>query len=115
LWRSNTLRVLWPVIFMATVSGTPARLRFRTADERQLEADILEELFTRREGHRYEALRLEGYGADHVESAVYRLWKRGLIDAHSTKRKMVVPSALTTKGIQELQKLGAAIATKGKA
>lgn len=30
-YRSNTLRVLWPVICMATRSGMPARTRLRTA------------------------------------------------------------------------------------
>src|SRR5437870_3897902 len=29
LYRSKTLRVLWPLIFIATVSGTPARTMLR--------------------------------------------------------------------------------------
>ena len=35
LYRSNTLRVLCPVICMATRSGIPARTRFRTAVRRK--------------------------------------------------------------------------------
>jgi hypothetical protein len=35
LYRSNTLRVLCPVICMATRSGMPARTRFRTAVRRK--------------------------------------------------------------------------------
>ena len=34
-YRSNTLRVRWPVTVMATRSGTPALTRFRTAVRRK--------------------------------------------------------------------------------
>jgi len=35
LYWSNTLRVLWPVTFIATVGSTPARVRFRDVVRRK--------------------------------------------------------------------------------
>jgi hypothetical protein len=35
LYRSNTLRVLWPDKVIATCSDTPARMRLRTAERRR--------------------------------------------------------------------------------
>jgi hypothetical protein len=50
------------------------------------------------------SLTIEGYSAAHVEAAVYRLWKAGMIDAHSTKPKQIIPATLTMKGFRALQK-----------
>jgi len=58
-------------------------------------------------------LHVEGYSTEQIESAVLRLWKAGLVDAHSLTPKQVTPSTLTTKGFRALQKLGKALATKG--
>jgi hypothetical protein len=86
----------------------------RAEYEKALDEAVLEVLATRRDRHPYEPVQIEGYSIEHVESAVLRLWKAGLVDAHSLTPKQVTPSTLTTKGFRALNKLGKELATKGK-
>jgi hypothetical protein len=55
---------------------------------------VLETLADRRENHPHEPIAIEGFSAEQVESAVLRLWKAGLIDAHSLTPRQVVPVSL---------------------
>ena len=71
--------------------------------ERELDRAVLEALATRGDYARYEALSIEGYSDAQVQSAVHRLWKAGLLDAHAGQ-----PSTLTTKGFRQLQRLAKA-------
>ena len=84
----------------------------RAEREQALHQSVLEALAERPDGATYEPLRIEGYSTEQIESAVYRLWRDGLVDAHSMKPKQVTPSALTTKGFRALQRLEKALTTK---
>lgn len=81
--------------------GFAARAEF----ERALDETVLEALADRPDGAPYERLQVEGYSVEQIESAVLRLWKAGLVDAHTTKPEMVVPAALTTRGLLTLQQI----------
>ena len=76
---------------------------------------MLEALAERPASATYEPLRIHGYSDLQVESTVYRLWRDGMVDAHSLTPKQVTPGGLTTKGFRALKKSGAAVTVKGGA
>jgi hypothetical protein len=86
----------------------------RAEYERALDYAVLEALAERRADHPYESLQgVEGYSTEQIESAVLRLWKGGLVDAHSLTPEQVTPGAVTTRGYRELQKIEKMAAMKG--
>ena len=80
-------------------------------EARELKRSVLEALSRRPDGHRHEALSVEGYTPSQVELAVKLLWLDGFVNAvfvpEPTRpgQDAVWPSTITAKGRSSLTSL----------